>query len=349
MEKLCFDEKMMNRCLELALNGLGNTTPNPLVGSVITYNNQIIGEGYHACYGQPHAEVNAIDSVKDKELLKQSTLYVNLEPCSHHGKTPPCADLIIKMKIPKVVIGNIDCNDKVCGKGIAILKENGCEIVTGILENDCRFLNRRFFTFHQKKRPYIILKWAESKDGFIDIVRENNNIQPTQITGNNSKILVHKWRTEESAIMVATNTALKDNPSLTSREWFGNNPVRVVIDRQRKIPVYYNIYDNKAETYIFNEIESSVNDNIKLVKVNFNEDLIKNVLETCYKNNLQSIIIEGGAILLNSFINNDIWDEARVFTSPNKLIEGIKAPDIKQIPYSEYLIDKDNLSIYFNN
>ena len=245
-------KKYMRRCLTLAKNGLGSTYPNPLVGSVIVFENNIIGEGWHQRSGDSHAEVIAINSVKNKSLLAESTIYVNLEPCSHHGKTPPCADLIVKMKIKKVVIGTVDYNNVVTGKGIAHLKENGCNVSVGVLESECKEVNKRFFTYHKKKRPFVILKWAETKDGFIfPDNKYNKEKKPIWISNKYSQQLVHKWRTEEEAILVGTSTALQDNPNLSARTYFGKSPIRIAIDKDLKIPENYNFYDCSTRTIIF--------------------------------------------------------------------------------------------------
>ena len=326
----------MQRCLDLAKLGFGNTAPNPMVGAVIVYDRKIIGEGYHRKCGEPHAEVNAINSVKDKELLKKSTIYVNLEPCSHYGKTPPCANLIASIGIPNVIIGAIDTAAHVSGKGIQILKEAGCNVTIGMLENESRDLNKRFFTFHEKKRPYIILKWAQTKDGFIDVLRnENSPIQPTWITNDYAKTLVHKWRSEEQAILVGTNTALQDNPSLTTRNWKGKSPLRIVFDRNLILPPNLNLFNNSAETVVFADIRAKSkimngygkNSGIKFV--NYEEDFYAQLFQILVEKEVQSIIIEGGEKVLNSFIENDFWDEARIFFGDKQFFDGVKAPRIK--------------------
>lgn len=330
-------EKYMQRCLELAKNGLGNTAPNPLVGAVIVYNDKIIGEGYHRKYGEPHAEVNAINSVKNKDLLKKSTIYVNLEPCSHYGKTPPCANLIASLGIPNVIIGTVDTADHVAGKGIQILKDAGCEVTNGVLEKEATELNKRFFTFHEKKRPYIILKWAQTKDGYLDVLRTGNTeIQPTWITNEYAKSLVHKWRAEEQAILVGTNTALLDNPGLTTRNWFGKNPLRIVFDQHLKLPTHLKLFNNEAETIVIADKKAKavrMNKNkyhsgIKFV--NYSKDFYTQLFQILVERSIQSVIIEGGEQVLNSFIKNDLWDEARIFVGNKKFFNGISAPSIKQ-------------------
>lgn len=329
----------MNRCLELAKKGLGNTYPNPLVGAVIVFNNKIIGEGYHTQAGKNHAEINAIENVKDKNLLKKATLYVNLEPCSHHGRTPPCAEKIAQLKIPKVYIGTIDTTDKVAGKGIQILKNAGIDVKTGILEQKCRQLNKRFFTFHEKKRPYITLKWAQTLDGFIDINRTSETpIQPNWITGKTERTLVHKWRTQEQAILIGTKTAEKDNPQLTARNWHGNNPIRLIIDKKLRLMKNLNIFKPQAKTIIFNNvIELEQNENLKFVKISRKKDTIEQILSYLYKKNIQSIFVEGGKILLQSLIDNENYDQAKIFIGNKTFNEGVKAPKlsnfVKKIQY----------------
>ncbi|MCT4644571.1 MAG: bifunctional diaminohydroxyphosphoribosylaminopyrimidine deaminase/5-amino-6-(5-phosphoribosylamino)uracil reductase RibD, partial [Carboxylicivirga sp.] len=257
MNHLSQEEKYMQRCLRLAQMAEGLTYPNPMVGSVIAYKNQIIGEGYHRKAGEPHAEVNAVHSVKDKSLLKHSTLYVNLEPCAHYGKTPPCSKLIIDHEIPNVVIGCIDSYSKVAGKGVKMMEAAGVKVKTGVLEQESLELNRRFFTFHNKKRPYIILKWAESQDGFVDIERTVENYgQPTWITNNWARRAVHKQRASEQAILIGTQTAIKDNPSLTLRDWAGHQPLRCVIDKQLRLGEQCHLIDQKCPTLVFNELKS---------------------------------------------------------------------------------------------
>lgn len=326
----------IKRCIQLAKNGLGTTYPNPLVGSVIVYNNRIIGEGWHRKSGEPHAEVNAINSVKDKSLLKKATIYVSLEPCSHFGKTPPCCDLIIAHKIPNVVVGTIDPFAKVAGNGIKKLIEAGKNVTVGILEEECNRLNSRFFTFHQKKRPYIILKWAESKDGFI-APTEKTEQKPVWITNEFSRQLVHKWRSEEQAILIGTQTAIDDNPTLNTRDWAGNNPVRIVIDKSNRIPKENHIFDNQAKTI-------AISDPI----INFSKNIAPQITDLLYNQELQSVIIEGGRQTLQTFIDANIWDEARVFKGSIFLQNGIEAPILKSIPHERQNLIKDELLIYRN-
>ena len=341
------DNIYMRRCFELARQGLGNVMPNPLAGSVIVVHDNIIGEGFHIKYGDYHAEKNAIRAVKDKSLLKDSTIYVNLEPCAHHGLQPPCADLIVQSKIPRAVISNIDTNEKVSGKGIERLKKAGVEVMTAVLELEGRELNKRFFTFHEKKRPYIILKWAQTSDGFIDYEREYHApIKPTWITDEFSKKLVHKWRSEEAAIMVGRNTAEKDNPRLTNREWYGKSPVRILIDKQLKTNQDFHIYDQSSSTFIFNEIRDETSHHMEFKKIDFNDEPLKKIVRHLYEKKLQSVIIEGGAQLLQSFIDENLWDEARVFTGMTCFHAGVPAPVLKDDPIENMYIKNNRLSIF---
>lgn len=339
-------EKYIKRCIELAKNGLGTTYPNPLVGSVIVYENQIIGEGWHRKAGEPHAEVNAVNSVKDKSLLAKSTIYVSLEPCSHFGKTPPCCDLIIANKIPNIVIGTIDPFAKVSGNGIKKLIEAGRNVTVGILEDECNELNKRFFTFHKDKRPYVILKWAESQDGFISPTYKEEK-KPVWITNQYSRQLVHKWRTEEQAILIGTQTVLDDNPKLDSRDWKGNNPIRIVLDRSGKIPNDYFVKDNKLETIIITEQENLQNSSkISFENAIFDSNLAFSVLDILYKKDIQSVIIEGGKQTLQTFIDANLWDEARVFKGTNSFENGTKAPYFKGNLVSKEAILDDELLIF---
>ncbi len=330
-------ETYIKRCLEIAKNGLGTTRPNPMVGSVIVYNNTIIGEGYTSTYGGNHAEVNAINNVKNKSLLKEATIYVTLEPCSHFGKTPPCSDLIIKHQIPNVVIGCIDDNTQVAGKGIEKLKKAGCKVIVGILENECKKHHKRFFTFHNKKRPYIILKWAETADGFI-APESKNEQKPVWITNTYSRQLVHKWRTEEQAILVGTNTVLQDNPSLTARDWKGENPIRIVIDKEEKLSENFSIFNKESETII-----------ISKSNIDFTKPIAQQICEVLLKKDINSVIIEGGAKTLQTFINENLWDEARIFIGANKFEKGIKTPKFSGKLISEEKIMNDTLKTYTND
>ncbi len=343
------DEKYMQRCLELAKLGLGTAAPNPIVGCVIVYKGKIIGEGYHQKCGEAHAEVNAINSVKNPDLLEKSTLYVNLEPCAHHGRTPPCSDLIVKKRIPRVVIGCVDSFAKVSGKGIEKLKKGGCDVNWGILEKKSRELNCSFFTFHENKRPYIILKWAETKDGFIDKKRRSvETVEQNWITNQISKILVHKWRTEESAFMIGRKTAKKDNPQLTVREWYGKNPIRIVLDRKLKLSLDLKLFDNCADTLIFNSVKNEQKHNLNYIKIDFNDDVLNSVLTKLYELEIQSLVVEGGEKLLTSFINANLWDEARIFVGNKYFKDGIKAPLFPFKPIEEIQLG-DTLLYHYRN
>lgn len=327
----------IKRCLKIAKNGLGSTRPNPMVGAIIVCDDKVIGEGFTSPYGQSHAEVNAINAVKNKALLKKSTLYVTLEPCSHHGKTPPCSDLIISHNIPKVVIGCIDDNHQVVGKGIAKLKASGCEVIVGVLEDECKIHHKRFFTFHNKKRPYIILKWAETKDGFI-APKTKDKQKPIWITNRYSRQLVHKWRSEEQVILVGTNTVIEDNPSLTVRDWTGDNPTRIVIDKSLKLNSELKLFDNAAKTISISNKE-----------IDFKKNISKQICDLLFKENINSIIIEGGSKTLQTFINEGLWDEARVFVGLTEFKEGVKAPQFKGKLASEQSILDDSLKVYLND
>ncbi len=336
-------EKYIRRCIELAKNGLGTTYPNPLVGSVIVYEDKIIGEGWHKKSGEPHAEVNAVNSVKDKSLLKKATIYVSLEPCSHFGKTPPCCDLIIQNKIPNVVVGTIDPNIKVAGNGIKKLMEAGIHVTVGILEEECNELNKRFFTFHEKKRPYIILKWAESQDGFIAPM-EKLEKKPVWITNQYSRQLVHKWRTEEQAILVGTQTAIDDNPKLNARDWSGNNPIRLVIDQNNRIPKGSHVFDNQATTILFSKSRDTVKkENTIFEIIDFEKDIAEQIVQILYQHQIQSVIIEGGRQTLQTFIDANLWDEARVFIGNIELKEGTKAPTLAKNQFKKQSIGTDEL------
>ena len=323
-------EKYISRCINIAKNGLGSTAPNPMVGCVIVYNHKIIGEGFTSPYGGAHAEVNAINSVKDKSLLKEATLYVTLEPCSHYGKTPPCSNLIIEHGIKNVVIGCVDDNKKVAGQGIAKLNKAGCNVIVGVLEEACKEHHKRFFTFHNKQRPYIILKWAETANGLIAPLHKKEK-QPVWITNQYSRQLVHKWRAEEQAILVGANTVLEDNPSLTTRDWQGKHPIRVVLDKHDKLSKEFKVFDNKSDTIVINETAA--------------EDICNSLFEA----NINSVIIEGGAKTLKLFIDSGFWDEARVFIGESIFKEGIAAPKITGQFISKQQILNDTLKIYANN
>lgn len=321
-------DKYIHRCLQLATLGAGDVAPNPMVGAVLVHDNIIIGEGYHKQFGNAHAEVNCIQNVPGhlQYLITESTLYVSLEPCAHFGKTPPCTDLIIKYKIPNVVIACTDQTEKVNGSGIKKLRDAGVNVITGILESAAMELNKRFFIFHQKQRPFIILKWAQSSN--LKIAGADHTSM--QISNELTRRLVHKWRAEEAAIMVGTNTALFDNPSLTTRLWPGNNPVRIVIDKHLKIPLHYHLFDQAVPTIILNTSKQVEDGNNIYYKVVENENLLSETLNYLHQRNLVSLIVEGGTGLLQSFIDAGCWDEARVITNTNMLIEeGIPAPELK--------------------
>lgn len=358
------DEIFMRRCIELAKCGFGTASPNPMVGAVIVCDGKIIGEGWHRKCGEAHAEVNAVNSVADKSLLKKSTIYVSLEPCAHVGRTPACADMLIREGIPNIVVGSIDPFEKVAGKGIEKLKNAGRNVKIGVLRDECDWLNRRFFTFHTKRRPYVILKWAQTADGFIDGIRNDSKTPPLKITDQHFSTLVHKWRTEEDAILVGTRTALLDNPQLTARLWSGRNPVRVCIDREMEIPTSSKIFDNQAKTIVITsrtlslskgEIEGSNSrnfgySNILFCPANFNESLVPQILDILYRNEIQSVIVEGGAQTLNSFISLGLWDEARIFTNSRLTIgNGIKAPEFHFECAKSESNDGISLDYYYHN
>ena len=343
-------EKYMHRCLELAALGLGFVSPNPMVGAVVVLDDKIIGEGYHQKYGEGHAEVNDINQVISKfpnstELLKQSTIYVSLEPCAHYGKTPPCADLIIKHQIPNVVIGCRDPFAQVDGKGIEKLHTAGINVTVGVLDAECQWFNRRFFTRVQKHRPYIILKWAQTADDFF----APEDSSQFWITGPEARKLVHQWRTEEDAILVGKNTVTIDNPQLNVRYVQGKAPKRVVIDRRLELRPDLNLFDQSVETFIFNEVKTDVDGKNKYIALeDFERYVPQYILFQLYLQDIQSIIIEGGAKTLNSFIEAGLWDEARIFTGEKELKQGIKAPVVDGHITGEYLVGKDKLKIVVN-
>lgn len=326
------DEKYISRCLQLARNGLCTTAPNPMVGAVIVYKETIIGEGYHIQCGEAHAEVNAIRSVKDERLLKESTIYVSLEPCSHYGKTPPCADLIIEKGIPKVVIGCTDPFSLVAGRGIEKLRKAGIEVTVGVLEEECRQLISRFITFNTLKRPYITLKWAESADGFIDINRTDG--KPVVLSTPLTSMVVHKKRAEHDAILVGRRTALLDNPSLTTRNWYGKSPVRLVIDRNQTLPSGLALFNGETPTYIFTQKEPPLPDE-RFIRLDFERSILPQIMAFLYEKKLQSLLVEGGSTLLQSFIDSELWDEAYIEQSPIMLKDGIAAPIIQKKYFNE--------------
>lgn len=336
------DAQFMRRALDLAVLGAGNTRPNPMVGCVIVHEGKIIGEGYHKMYGEAHAEVNAIKSVVAVDLLSQSTAYVTLEPCSHYGKTPPCADLLIANQLDKVIICNTDPNPLVAGRGIKKLEDAGIKVTRGVLEQEGLELNKRFFTFHQKKRPFILLKWAQTTDGFI--AREN--FDSKWISNQYSRQLVHKWRAEEAAIMVGTNTAKYDDPSLTVRDWKGANPMRVVIDRSLSLDAKLKLFDGTVDTLVLTTIAKPSMQHVSYIKLD--ELSPQKIIEALYKRNIQSVLIEGGSSLINSFIEENLWDEARVFTSKVNFGSGVAAPVIKVESQKEENIQGDQLHTFIN-
>ncbi len=338
------DNDLMQRCIDLALMGKGKVAPNPMVGCVIVKNNLIIGESYHTHFGAAHAELSAFELVTDKTLLESSTVYVSLEPCAHFGKTPPCVDLFIKYKVKKVVIGCRDSNPLVSGKGIEKLKNAGIEVVEGVLEEDCKRLNKRFFTFHEKNRPFVILKWAQTADGYLDKLREKGEVGMNLISAPETKALVHKWRSEEQSILVGRNTIINDNPSLTVREYKGENPIRIVIDSQLQISSDVNIYSEEAPTIVFNRLKNEVKENIEWVKIS--ETSTSNILAELYKRNIISVFVEGGSRTLQYFIIDNVWDEARVIVSDINFGDGIKAPVISKVPYDNFKFGKDMIYYY---
>jgi diaminohydroxyphosphoribosylaminopyrimidine deaminase / 5-amino-6-(5-phosphoribosylamino)uracil reductase len=344
------DIKFMRRCLELASKAEGSTYPNPMVGSVIVHNGKILGEGYHIRAGEFHAEVNAINSVSDKSMLKFSTLYVNLEPCSHFGKTPPCADFIISHEIPRIVIGTIDTSEKVSGKGVRKLKDAGCEVKAGVIEQDCRRLNRRFFTFHEKKRPYITLKWAQSADGYLDILRTGDQkTEPTWITGKPERILVHKWRASEQAILVGAGTVRADNPRLNVRDWKGSDPLKLILSSSgAHLEGSYLGSTNERVIVFTHSSRTDIPGELKVIlKKNIPSSI--QIARYLYASGIQSLFVEGGAEVLNHFISTGLWDEARIFTGGAYFTDGVKAPLIKETLYSTANFSGSSLGIYLNN
>ncbi|QES90784.1 bifunctional diaminohydroxyphosphoribosylaminopyrimidine deaminase/5-amino-6-(5-phosphoribosylamino)uracil reductase RibD [Rhizosphaericola mali] len=339
----------MTRCLELAKLGINHAAPNPMVGAVLVYQNRIIGEGYHQKYGEPHAEVNCINSVQpeDEHLIAQSTIYVSLEPCAHYGKTPPCADLIIRKQIPKVVVGCRDPFESVNGKGIEKLKAAGIEVEMYAYSQQCIALNKRFFTFHIKKRPFVLLKWAQSADHFIG----SNSDKRILISNELSNREVHKLRSEYSAILIGTNTALKDNPSLTNRLWTGKNPIRLVIDKQLSIPNDHQIFNAEAPTVVFNLKKAATIGNVEFVKIEAHTSTIQQILEYCYQKNITSILVEGGQKLLQSFIDESLWDEALVIENSHLYIQnGTHAPLLKgEISQLNQIVLENDTLTYFKS
>lgn len=324
------EERYIARCIQLAKNGQCYVSPNPMVGAVIVHNGKIIGEGYHVRHGEAHAELNAINSVKDQSLLKNATIYVNLEPCSHYGKTPPCADLIIKKQIPRVVIGCLDPFSKVAGKGAQKLRDVGIEVTVGVLENECKDLNKKFVTSQTRQRPYILLKWAESADGYIDIHRVNG--KPTILSTPLTSMLAHKKRAEVDGIMVGTNTALLDNPSLNVRNWYGKSPVRIILDKCLRLPKELQLFSStdNIKTLCFTSKVCPINKNTEYIKIDYESNILPQIMNILHERGIQSILVEGGNILLQSFIDQSLWDEAHIEKSPIILHEGVRAPKFSE-------------------
>lgn len=344
-------EYYMKRCLELAKKGIPSTRPNPSVGAVLVYKNRIIGEGFTSPFGGSHGEVNCINSVVNKDLISKSTLYVSLEPCSHTGKTPPCADLIVKSHIPKVVIGCVDTFSEVAGKGIARLRESGIEVEVGILENECREMNKRFFTFYEKNRPYIFLKWAQTLDGFIAPSKENHN-QDRWISGTQTNQFTHRLRANEMAILVGKNTVLTDNPSLSTRNFPGKNPVRIVIDKKLESWMshqIFNIYNTESETLLINESSTFKDKKVEGIEMDFSRNILPQLMELLVIRNIQSLIVEGGSQTLQSFIDMGLWDEVFVITGKKKFVHGTKAPRFDGHIAEQFLIESDEVKRYKNS
>lgn len=326
------ENKYMARCISLARGGAGNVAPNPMVGAVVVHQGRIIGEGYHRRCGEAHAEVNAIASVKDESLLKEATMYVSLEPCSHYGKTPPCAELIIRKQIPRVVVGCLDPFPEVSGRGVRMLREAGVEVVTGVMEREARELNRDFMTFQQLGRPYVYLKWAQSADGFMDRVRTDCLSPAVVLSSSETLRRVHRMRANVAAIMVGTQTALLDNPSLTVRHWAGKSPVRVVLDRALRIPSGYHLLDGAVKTLVFTAEKAVSRQQVEYITIDFSQSVLPQVLHELYIRKLNSLMVEGGANLLGRFLQEDLWDQMFVETAPVYLETGVKAPDINLAP-----------------
>ena len=343
----------MARCIQIAKNAMGSAPPTPMVGAVLVYDDRIIGEGYTSAFGGPHAEVNAIEAVNDKSLLSRATLYVTLEPCSHHGKTPPCSDLILKSTIPRVVIGLVDPHEKVAGNGIKKLTSGGCQVITGILEEECRDHHCRFLSFHENKRPYVILKWAESADGYLapESKERTKDPQPHWISSEPSRQMVHKWRSEEQAILVGPNTVLQDNPTLTTRNWKGKNPTRILLDRSLRVPSSSNIMNGDAPTLVLTLKKNgqSSSDLVRYIRLAEEDFSAAGILNVLWQQGLSSVIVEGGREILELFITAGLWDEARVFRGPDDLSDGLKAPEIKGAREETTPIGPDLLKIIRND
>jgi diaminohydroxyphosphoribosylaminopyrimidine deaminase/5-amino-6-(5-phosphoribosylamino)uracil reductase len=341
-----FDLLMMRRALDLAGLGTGYARPNPLVGCVITHEGRIIGEGWHRQYGGPHAEVNAVAAVSDPTLLRHSRAYVTLEPCAHHGKTPPCADLLIAHGIPEVVVCNLDPNPLVAGRGLEKLRAAGIRVETGVLEAEGRWLNRRFFTFQEKKRPYVVLKWAETADGYL----AGPYFQPVAISGELARVAVHRWRSEEHGILVGTRTALHDNPHLNVREWPGPDPIRLVIDKNLSLPPTHHLFDGRQPTVVFTYRERATKDNLGFVRLSEAEDLFPQIFHNLYQRNVQSVLVEGGPTVLNSLLKDGLWDEIRILRSPRRLGGGVAAPSPGLCGLRQHTrLGDDELFVYVND
>lgn len=343
----------MGRCLDLAQNGRGYVAPNPMVGAVIVHNNRIIGEGYHARYGEAHAEVNAINSVKDKSLLKDSTLYVSLEPCTHYGKTPPCTNRIMEEGIPRVVVAMVDPNPVVAGKGIEVLRQNGVDVTVGIREDEAKELNRAYITYQTKQRPYVVLKWAQTLDGYIDRYRANGECE--WITNERARMLVHKWRSEHPAIMVGTNTVDADNPRLNVRCWSGNNPLRVVVDRRLRLPAKANVFDGSQPTLLITGNNSQALsrrnefagiEGLEIISMDFAKEVEVQILKELAQRRVTSMLVEGGGAFISSFVKKNLWDEARVFVGNKFFGGGINAPTVAGNLHSFDEIGDSKLFIY---
>lgn len=336
--------------MQIAKNGIGTTRPNPSVGAVIVYQNKIIGEGFTSSHGENHAEVNAINAVENKSLLKEATIFVTLEPCSHFGKTPPCADLIVKHQLKQVIIGCLDSNSLVAGKGVSHLENAGINVIVGVLETECRMHHKRFFKVQENKRPYIILKWAETKDGFVAPIAKNE-IKPIFISNTYSQQLVHKLRSAEHAILVGTKTVLADNPKLNIRSWSGENPIRVVLDNTLRIPKNSNILDGSTKTIIITSAKDKnivSSKNLIFEEIDFSKNIAKQVCEVLSKYQIQSLIVEGGTQTLQTFIDEKLWDEAMVFVGNTSFVKGVKSPIITK-EFKEEFIESDVLKRYTND
>ena len=341
----------MARCLQLAANGRFDAAPNPMVGAVIVHEGRIIGEGYHRQCGGPHAEVNAVRSVKDEQLLREATMYVSLEPCAHYGKTPPCADMIVEKGIPRVVIGCRDSFEQVDGKGIQKLREAGVEVTVGVLERECLELNRAFFTYHGKKRPYITLKWAQSADGYIDAQRttEQGILEPVRFSTDETAVRVHRLRALSDAILVGRRTAELDNPSLTTRMWPGRNPLRLVIDRKGGLDMKLKLFDGSTKTIVFTEVFRGfeTSENIEQVLLDFSQDILPQMMAYLHSHKVQRLLVEGGSVLLQSFIDSGLWDEAFVEEAPFSLGSGVKAPTLSEEYKKEEIASFDHRIWHF--